>query len=208
MCRFEAVQRNHPLGLRGLAPAPGPWLLASAPSKLEGSPSFYPRTPACSSNGFAQPGLRGRCRQHSQEADAGSRPAPPGVRAQIDINEVPDVLVLASKTATSFAEVGTPATSMPRRVSYGNNAILRRVVAVIASCRRAIWRVCGVHLRMDGFTIDGSGGTGLRCGARGTPDGLGAPGSHGPKCLLPTVCADNTHEPSPTHPSCNGSLQS
>ena len=120
-------------------------------------------------------------------AEAGST----SVRAQIDINEVPDVLVLASKTAASFAEVGTLGDLYAKaRVSYGNNgayAMASQLPARFGAYAESIW--------MDGFTIDGPGGTGLlEVHVHGTLDDLGAPGSHGPKCLLPTVRERHTHE--------------
>ncbi|MFO1228003.1 hypothetical protein [Roseateles sp.] len=134
-------------------------------------------------------------------AEAGST----SVRAQIDINEVPDVLVLASKTAASFAEVGTLGDLYAKaRVSYGNNgayAMASHLPARFGAYAESIW--------MDGFTIDGPGGTGLlevHVHVHGTLDDLGAPGSHGPNAFYQLFVSDTPMSCDFDGLSCNGSL--
>lgn len=99
-------------------------------------------------------------------------------RAQIDLNEDPNVTVIASKENSSFAEVGTLAEAYAKaRSSFGNNgayAVANKQPANLGAYAESIW--------VDAFNITGGVGTGtldISVLINGTMDGAGQPGGSG-----------------------------
>ena len=104
------------------------------------------------------------------------------VRAQIDLNEVPNVVVISSQLDPSFAEVGSvPDIYAKARASYGNNGAFATATGkptTLGAYAESIWA--------DHFTVFGSTGTGtldIRVVVNGSMDGGGVPGGPGSNSL-------------------------
>ena len=99
-------------------------------------------------------------------------------RAQIDVDEVPDVKVVDVKTDPDFAQVGSMSDIYAKaRASFGNNgayAVADHQPANLGAYAESIW--------VDAFTVTGGSGPGtldIGVWVNGTMDGAGQPGGPG-----------------------------
>lgn len=112
------------------------------------------------------------------------------VRAQIDLNEVPLVRVIATKTDRIFAEVGTTQDAYAKaRASFGNNgafATARNQPANLGAYAESIW--------VDSFNIAGNVGAdnlNISVLVSGTLDGGGQPGGPGSNSIYQLYFSDS-----------------